>query len=833
MKKIYTFALVALLSLIGLSANAYTLTVKADPTIVSKIDVAASSADLINEEGVISMEFSTDGKVNTFDASEWNYLYVRVTILPECVGVKYTAKGTKADGTGTANVMSLANKTSAYAQGFLNGWKNYDGGTLEVVTEAVAETAFTVVVNGDPSKFTFAVGQSTKQLVEGENPMKCTEKDYIMITPKGVAKLYQVLLGTQEYSLTDNMGIGMYQIQGSDITSGATLTINTDFPDVTHNVTLACNDWDFITSVKVDGNAIAPEDYQGKAFAVKEGHTLKVVGDKANYRVDKALANDTPLPAFGGQIEKVIESDYSLAFEVTKIIRDKKFTIEFASDVEGGYKTNLDVYTSLSAGSKTEVAYCNEELPITVFAQTTSSSAETRIIHVYRNGVDVAAGPSYKLTEENLSDGDVYRFQFEKQTFTVTATGTEFINATLYGNAITLEEGSNTLDINTEAEVARFEFSAKEGSRITTATVDGKDIEPDDEGVYSFTPFATNNVVIEAASSIVTVNINDVDGLLMGVIAIDGSGVFLENGENKIDLNSKEFNGGEYFAFAPNYERSYKISKLLFNGEDITDDPAYFIEGVYTFSPIKGGSVIDITTEIVERDDILTVFISGTENVTNPYLYNYFCGADLGGDLVDGYQFVTFNESYDCPLLFYYEKIKNGCNTFVYLDNEPVENDWGYNINATNSSVLKVYFQKEAPENVVDIIEVEGSTKSPIIRVDYTKIIEALPILRGTKTAFSHSELPGTYAVISAPEGDTYEEVYFDGVLQTPVDGAYPLTMDAAKEIMIYANGTGVETINADTSNSADIYNLQGIKVSRKDLPAGIYIQNGRKVTKF
>ena len=931
MRKFYAFVLAALFSLAGLSANAFTITIKADPALVRSVQIG-DYTDVLEDVASTYKDFSAVGTVNTFNVT--GTIYCRVTTITS--GKEYNVRLTSSGGASQNLWNSLQSKPTA--KNF--SATTYDGGTLEVFFGETPKVNFNVVVNGKASKFTFAVGQTTKVLVAGTNAMQCTEKDYITITPaSGVAKLYQVLLGTREYYIVDNMGTMMYQIQGSDVTEGATLTINTEFPDIDRSCSITCNDWDFITSVKLDGTALNPAVYKAKSFTAKEGQTLTVVGDKANYQVNSVLANNLPLPGFSGTIEKSIDGDYSLSFDVAKLVRDKNFTIQFAADVEGGYTNGFGVYFPLAAGVNTQIAYCADELPITVSAQTTSSSTDSRVVYVYRNGSVVHAGPSYKLTEENLVSGDVYRFQLETPKFAVNVTGANFIDATLYGETVSLREGKNTLTVNYEEEIARFEFSAKDGSAISTATVDGRDIVPDSEGVYSIYPTANANVVIEAVNKpIVTVYVNDVAGLEWGGVVVDDALVELKNGKNVIDLSSEELAGGELLMVAPNAEEEYSITKILLNGTDITGNPTYLdTDGAYYFTPIKSGSVLDITAEKaapqyvtinvndaagllygvvivnyddgyifvedgenkvdisqiegglkyyqfmpnveasysmvsvtlngkdvtesgydpnlgrynvmpakvgdvldinvaqVEREDLLVVYVSGTQNVERPYIYNSWGAIDLGGELKDGYQNVLFNEGYDCPLMCGYEMLNEGINAYCFYNNERVVYDWCFNINATSNGVLKYYFQESEPEPVVDYIEVRGSANAPKILVDYVAEGYVMPILRGMETAYTHTELPGTLAVLSSPAGDKYNEVYINGELVLPGEsGEYVYYMTKDQDILIYANDeTGISTIGVDADKASEVYNLQGIKVSGKDLPAGFYIVNGKKVAKF
>ena len=57
----------------------------------------------------------------------------------------------------------------------------------------------------------------------------------------------------------------------------------------------------------------------------------------------------------------------------------------------------------------------------------------------------------------------------------------------------------------------------------------------------------------------------------------------------------------------------------------------------------------------------------------------------------------------------------------------------------------------------------------------------------------------------------------------------YPIT------ITQYGAGAGIKGINKDAEKEdTEIYNLQGVKVSKSeaDLPAGVYVKNGKKFVK-
>ena len=119
------------------TANAFTLTVKADPTIVDYIYVNSSGSSGFLDDEYEAMEYSIAGTLNEFETTDWSNFYIKIAIKPEKVGVKYYVKATKSDRS-AATVMSLGDssnpKTTASATGNVLSWSLINGGTLEVIT---------------------------------------------------------------------------------------------------------------------------------------------------------------------------------------------------------------------------------------------------------------------------------------------------------------------------------------------------------------------------------------------------------------------------------------------------------------------------------------------------------------------------------------------------------------------------------------------------------------------------------------------------------------------------------------------------------------------------
>ena len=64
------------------------------------------------------------------------------------------------------------------------------------------------------------------------------------------------------------------------------------------------------------------------------------------------------------------------------------------------------------------------------------------------------------------------------------------------------------------------------------------------------------------------------------------------------------------------------------------------------------------------------------------------------------------------------------------------------------------------------------------------------------------------------------------------VEGAHSFSVDGPVAVKLSASSTGIEAVEAEATGAATrtVYNLQGIRVNADNLPAGIYIINGKKV---
>ena len=74
----------------------------------------------------------------------------------------------------------------------------------------------------------------------------------------------------------------------------------------------------------------------------------------------------------------------------------------------------------------------------------------------------------------------------------------------------------------------------------------------------------------------------------------------------------------------------------------------------------------------------------------------------------------------------------------------------------------------------------------------------------------------------------TFASNYVSSTKAGGVSKYYYLELSNVK--VTVANQTGIEQVENERCNDDRIFNLAGVQMDRKRLPAGIYVKNGRKV---
>lgn len=844
MRKLYSLLLCTLLTVIGFSANAFTITIKADPELIETIQVG-SSADIIDSKCI--REFSVEGTLNTFDFTG-PYIYVQV--VPKA-NVKYTAVSTNADGSKSANISMLVNKKTT-SKGSISV-ATYDGGTVEVDASKYEMASFTLNLSGSKDKLKMMIGTSRKYPGLGTTSYECETTDYVRLIPVGVEKFYKVLLNDTPKNIIDNMGSLEYSFTG--LKTGDVITVETDYPDVKRDVSISINHKEAIKSFTVDGVETDWETTQ----AVQAGSIVRVELDVNNNIINKtedgknkAYLNGELIPNFYTAYSTVVdETDLAFEFEVTPIVRDKQFTLKVDPTLTAAYRIANNSMFTLDQGCDTVIKYGDLELPISIDTESTSSStSDTRVRFAYINDVLVDHDfSSLKLTNDNLKDGDVVFIDFQKPYITVVsavADHDKFVTE-LYGSQVTLDSDSTQFYMKDEQDVDSIKFYGVGNYRVDAVLVNGVRAEGVD-GVFGFKPknLTVYEVLVSYVPANFTINVNDAAHLMFGGAIYGDELIALEDGENQIDLNNYTEQSEELLILAPVRDTQYRFASLKYNGKEfITSDD---VEQSYGFSFMpKVGDVIDVEIIKVPRNNEALVYVCGLDSVINFYIADVIGENKMIDKVVDkAYNVVNFNK-YDLPMLVCWDKLL-GENTapYAYINDESIEFQRGADLSVANGDIVKIFFANEAPQALNLKFNVIGSENSPVVVVDSIVTVnfaaEAAPAAIAAKeaaqgTLFSKTVLPGTMMQFSAPGSDTYNDIVVNGEkIENAESGIYKYTVDADMTIDIYANDAKYETTAisgiSTEAGATVIYNLQGIKVNGDNLPAGVYIINGKKVRK-
>lgn len=221
----------------------------------------------------------------------------------------------------------------------------------------------------------------------------------------------------------------------------------------------------------------------------------------------------------------------------------------------------------------------------------------------------------------------------------------------------------------------------------------------------------------------------------------------------------------------------------------------------------------------IERTATAAIYLDGV-----PSNYRMADANSRNYTLAEGYTLINFDPSFDNP--FKIQPIAaTASSSFVYLNGTRValntENNAWSGLSLTEDAVLKIF--ASAPATYFITFEVADRC-SAAVTADYVTPCGNLsePI----------SVLQGTYLTIE-PAANTY--VIINGTDAEPdADGKYAITADQNYTVKLSKNTAGVASAITGDENNGKVYNLQGICVGENlgNLPAGIYIQAGKKVIK-
>lgn len=252
--------------------------------------------------------------------------------------------------------------------------------------------------------------------------------------------------------------------------------------------------------------------------------------------------------------------------------------------------------------------------------------------------------------------------------------------------------------------------------------------------------------------------------------------------------------------------------------------------GMYYFE-VQEGMVVNVSAGAIERNQKAIIYI-GRE----PSALTYFSLSrtkeyrEESITANGGYNEVMFYEG-DNP--FYTSRYDSNLQTqdgHVYVNGSEIGTRYGspanYMFTLGDGDVVKI-FPSETPESYEVSFTLNGVPASDISLVadrinSPENWTDGLTVLQGTELSLTPAE--GTEITVTVNGEDI-----------TAAEGAFTFTVNAASAVSI-SEATAIGSINAVTTGN-NVYNLQGIRILKNasdsqigQLPAGIYIMNGKKI---
>lgn len=268
-------------------------------------------------------------------------------------------------------------------------------------------------------------------------------------------------------------------------------------------------------------------------------------------------------------------------------------------------------------------------------------------------------------------------------------------------------------------------------------------------------------------------------------------------------------------AFSVNAAQGYVIESYTVNGTDwLNNGNAY----------LNAGDVVNITVKAKEYNNRVIVYTNA--DVTSwPYFIFQSIPTRESYPIVQGYNTVNFADGEAPFSAGFYNPASS--NNWYFINNEAVALEgYQYSFNVVNGDVIKLFYGETEPvlhDVVLEMPEGTGAT----VTYDMVKTLAAA----GTTQHFD-----GTLFEVT-PNAGTELHVKVNGELVAAANGKHSFTVNGPATVEVKnANGTsGIESIDA-AATVAPVYNLQGMKVAEStqfnQLPAGLYIVNGKKVVK-
>lgn len=301
------------------------------------------------------------------------------------------------------------------------------------------------------------------------------------------------------------------------------------------------------------------------------------------------------------------------------------------------------------------------------------------------------------------------------------------------------------------------------------------------------------------------------------------------------------YSSNDFITLSEN-ETSFELSRNdAGNGIQFTPKPGYLIDALEV-DPTPTSQIYNNMVYVSEDNTQIVVAVKKIERKNTMMVYVENCNWNYGPMITlaqsDGAMRTEINLSagYN-EVKFCSDDITKGLGIggypqpVIYKNGEFCKNNYGSysGLNEIeDGDVIKLYSEEKTPNAVTYTIADD---------VNVTVTHDHVTAIANPST---HNVLPGTQVHITPVTTFAAESTspilveVNDHTVSPDEDGRFSFIVDADTNVKVTKNtNTGIEDINAaNTAEPAAVFNMQGIRVgeSLKDLPSGIYIQNGKKV---
>lgn len=553
-------------------------------------------------------------------------------------------------------------------------------------------------------------------------------------------------------------------------------------------------------------NELDVAEYAYIEVAAKDGYKVKGVTDDAGNSVGYLYSTWTT--SIYSSNEGAV---YNVATQTMEEYRDCScfITVDVAANVTVQRNGTWTYVDNLKDGKPVEVFFNQaEELPLNI-----SSTTGKPLYEVTLNGKKVEG--SYISVSPAKGDNIVIISQYPdkdcKITFEIPEGCEDFFTSvkaenreigSQYYEGFTMKAGEN---LYLTGNLTDYKFSSMRiggepiyyfyGSTQTLITEDTK-IEVDVEKYKTLS--ATINIDNINAASVLT-NQYDIT-----------SGLALANGENTVEITETI----TQLFVKPN--TGYYVTKLTVNGENVLESSYVSYNKMYQIN-VTDGMKVAIETAKITYDNKMVVYV----NIDPASMISFsFANTDREEyTLKQGYNVIGFSATQNPFAWSWYD---NGYDGLVYINDvltQPTNEGTAsfQDKQMKDGDVVKLFIHETTEKSYN--VTFEGDTQDAVITKD---------IITPVESADAQTVLPGTRFTFQAAEGKNIV-VTANDVEVAPADGVFTFDVTADTQFKVTANtADGVNTVSSQ--NARAIYNLQGVRMNGKNLPAGMYIINGNSV---